>query len=40
MIVNDIFHLTTQVSNETMNGYFFQMMVWYFFVYYSSKLIR
>ena len=39
-IVNDIFHLTTQVSNETMNGYFFQMMVWYFFVYYSSKRIR
>jgi hypothetical protein len=39
-IVNDIFHLTSQAPNETMNGYFFQMMVWYFFVYYSSKRIR
>jgi hypothetical protein len=39
-IVNDIFHLTSQAPNETINGYFFQMMVWYFFVYYSSKRIR
>ena len=39
-IVNDIFHLISQSPIETMNGYFFQMKVWYFFVYYSAKLLR
>jgi len=39
-IVDDIFSLFDQASNENIHGYFFQMMFWYFFVYYAAKLSR
>lgn len=39
-IVNDVFSLFNQASDENMHGYFFQMMFWYFFVYYAAKLSR
>lgn len=39
-IVNDVFSLFNQASDENMHGYFFQMMIWYFFVYYATKLSR
>jgi hypothetical protein len=37
-IVDDVFSLFNQASTLDMHGYFFQMMIWYFFIYYSSKL--
>jgi len=39
-IVSDVFGIIDQELIENMNGYFFQMMMWYFFVYYSAKLLR
>lgn len=39
-IVSDVFGIIDQELIENMNGYFFQMMIWYFFVYYSAKLLR
>jgi len=39
-IVSDVFGIIDQEIIGNMNGYFFQMMVWYFFVYYSAKLLR
>lgn len=39
-IVNDVFSLFNIASDENMHGYFFQMMFWYFFVYYAAKLSR
>jgi len=37
-IVNDVFYLIGHEDFNNYNSYFFQMMVWYFFVYYSAKL--
>jgi len=37
-IVNDVFNLIGHEDFNNYNSYFFQMMVWYFFVYYSAKL--
>ena len=39
-IVSDVFGIIDQELIENKNGYFFQMMIWYFFVYYSAKLLR
>ena len=39
-IVSDVFGIIDQELIENMNGYFFQMMIWYFFIYYSAKLLR
>ncbi len=39
-IVDDVFSLFNEASNENMHGYFFQMMFWYFFIYYAGKLSR
>ena len=39
-IVSDVFGIIDKELIENMNGYFFQMMIWYFFVYYSAKLLR
>lgn len=40
-IVSDVFGIIDQeLIENNMNGYFFQMMIWYFFVYYSAKLLR
>jgi len=39
-IVSDVFGIIDHELIENMNGYFFQMMMWYFFVYYSAKLLR
>ena len=39
-IVSDVFGIIDQEIIGNMNGYFFQMMAWYFFVYYSAKLLR
>ena len=39
-IVSDVFGIIDKELIENMNGYFFQMMIWYFFIYYSAKLLR
>ena len=39
-IVSDVIGIIDQELIENMNGYFFQMMIWYFFIYYSAKLLR
>ena len=37
-IVNDVFNLLGHEAFNNFDSYFFQMMMWYFFVYYSAKL--
>ena len=37
-IVTDVFNLIDHEAFENYDSYFFQMMIWYFFVYYAAKL--